>query len=864
MFFWRPYVEVRFRKRLSHKIILAVVGIVCLLMSIFAWGLIEERSVALERMAFDRARTHALVGARAVQAVLEELQRNGTLTTEQLFDTAYRPIQKGLLAGSRIPKYATAYDKILDLRIREFEDSFLRDPSVAYAVLVDRNGYLPTHNSIYSRPLTGNPDLDVGGNRTKRIFNDPVGLNAARYTGNDGHDVLRQVYHRDTGVTMWDVTAPVYVNGEHWGGFRIGLSMRQIEAQVANLRNTVLLSALALMFFAALTIAWVVKGNTRRLANLSERLGEFADSGHLQPLPVKAPDEIGQVAKAFNHLHETLDQVTVSRDYLDRILDSMNDSLMVVSPGGRILKANAASSRLLGYSRVELTGMEIEKIINDTAEDGVSWFDHFIVSRDGEQVELEYCTVDGAAVPVLFSGALLGGEGEETDALICLAQNITDRKVAEEKIRSAKRFLETVLDSLKEEMTILNAHDLTILKANRAFAESYGASPEELVGRTCHEVTHGLDHPCGSLDHTCPVLEVMEFGRVETCEHLHTTPDGRKKYVEIQLTPIFNDAEEPRYLIHMARDITSRKESELELQRFAEELEQNNRALAEKTAELEAAHAELKASQSRILQQEKMASIGQLSAGVAHEINNPIGFINSNLTTLGKYASRLIVYLGEQERLFREHGMTEIGEELARQRRKLKIDYIVEDLQELISESLEGTDRVKKIVLDLKGFSRVDDAECKEVDLHECLESTINIAWNEIKYKATLRREYGDIPRVHCFPQQLNQVFMNLLVNAAHAIEEQGEITVSTGMVDDMVNVSIADTGCGIREEVRKRIFEPFFTTKEVGKGTGLGLSISYDIVKKHHGEIVVESEPGRGTTFHVRLPLKVEEAMAC
>jgi two-component system NtrC family sensor kinase len=174
----------------------------------------------------------------------------------------------------------------------------------------------------------------------------------------------------------------------------------------------------------------------------------------------------------------------------------------------------------------------------------------------------------------------------------------------------------------------------------------------------------------------------------------------------------------------------------------------------------------------------------------------------------------------------------------------------------LVAESLEGSERVKKIVQDLKSFSRVDEAEYKVVDIAECLESTINIVWNELKYKVNLVKEFEDLPPIRCYPQQLNQVFMNLLVNAGQAIENQGEVRVRTWQKGDDAFIAVSDSGCGIPEESRARIFEPFFTTKEVGVGTGLGLSISYDIVKKHNGEITVESEEGKGTTFTVRIPV--------
>ena len=276
--------------------------------------------------------------------------------------------------------------------------------------------------------------------------------------------------------------------------------------------------------------------------------------------------------------------------------------------------------------------------------------------------------------------------------------------------------------------------------------------------------------------------------------------------------------------------------------------------LEQKNNELENANTELKAKQSQILQQEKMASIGNLAAGVAHEINNPMGFISSNLNTLDKYHDRLISFVNAQSSSSEGGGAS--ADEVRQLRSSLKIDYILGDLKDVVKESLEGADRVRRIVQDLKSFSRVDEAEVKFADINQCLESTINIVWNEIKYKASVTKEYGDMPAVRCYPQQLNQVFMNLLVNAAQAIEERGEIKVRSFTEGGSACVSVSDTGCGIPEGHLKRIFEPFFTTKEVGKGTGLGLSIAYDIVKKHNGELRVESEVGKGTTFTLIIPI--------
>lgn len=268
--------------------------------------------------------------------------------------------------------------------------------------------------------------------------------------------------------------------------------------------------------------------------------------------------------------------------------------------------------------------------------------------------------------------------------------------------------------------------------------------------------------------------------------------------------------------------------------------------------ELQKAYSELKAAQSQLLQSEKMASVGQLAAGVAHEINNPMGFIISNLGTLGKYVERLKEFMRIQAGFI----TPEKSEELEESRKRLKIDYIIEDTGSLLKESLDGAERVKRIVQNLKSFSHIDEAEWKISDINAGIENTINIVWNELKYKATVKKEYGDIPMTKCNPGQLNQVFMNILVNAAHAIEKQGEIAIKTWHEGNNIFVSISDTGKGIPQENISRIFEPFFTTKDVGKGTGLGLSIAYDIVKKHNGDIIVESEVGKGTNFTVKIPV--------
>lgn len=287
-------------------------------------------------------------------------------------------------------------------------------------------------------------------------------------------------------------------------------------------------------------------------------------------------------------------------------------------------------------------------------------------------------------------------------------------------------------------------------------------------------------------------------------------------------------------------------------------------SLHDRHIELEQAYRRLKETQMQLLQSEKMASIGQLAAGVAHEINNPIGYVHSNLGTLQNYMAGLLRLLDGFESLtdLIKGEAQDAAAAVAIKEIKRQIDYgfVREDLPQLLAESREGIERVKKIVMDLRDFSHSGQDDVNtwvRADLHSGLESTINIVWNELKYKATVRREYGNLPRVECLPSQLNQVFLNLLVNAGQAIEANGEIVVATRTNGDEVCVSIRDNGSGIPDDVRKRIFDPFYTTKPVGKGTGLGLSLSYGIVKNHQGRIEVESEVGVGSVFHVYLPIK-------
>lgn len=276
--------------------------------------------------------------------------------------------------------------------------------------------------------------------------------------------------------------------------------------------------------------------------------------------------------------------------------------------------------------------------------------------------------------------------------------------------------------------------------------------------------------------------------------------------------------------------------------------------LRRKVTELQSTNTELKETQTRLVHSAKMVSLGQLVAGVAHELNNPIGFIFSNMVHLRDYGTRLIklVQIAEAE-----------PEKLAKSKDEMEFDYIVQDLPKLISSCEDGAKRTKDIVLGLRNFSRLEEAKLNEIDLHKSLDATLDLLQGEIKGRIQVYKNYDPIPKINGYVSQINQVLMNILSNAVQAIEGAGQIWIVTqhlktlSLKDGKVQISIQDSGKGMSQDTIGKIFDPFFTTKKIGQGTGLGLSISYGIIDNHGGEIQVKSEVNVGTEFIITLPVR-------
>jgi len=429
--------------RINVKIVMALISVLAVIMVISTYMIVEQRSKVLREELLVKASALAKIGASSIEGVFESALATGLFNEEQLFDTDYKEIVEGPLAGSAIPKYHTAYDLYLDMTIKDFQDTFqASDKMVVFAVLVDRNGYLPTHNSKYSKPLTGNAETDKIGNRTKRIFNDPTGLAAAQYNNEDGKGYLRQVYKRDTGVTMWDVSAPVYVRGKHWGGFRIGFSMQQTDAAIAELRNTVAISMLLVLLCASLTCLLVVSRMMRPLKDLTLAAERIAGGSLEEQIKVESNDEIGQLAGAFNKMTQVIvKNLRGEIDKSNRMVVSVKDAIQQLSTSANELmaisaqQASGSTEQAAAVQQATTTSEEISATAKQVSENagrvGTLADNAAVSSSDGQ--EAVSAAVEGMAqlkaqVQLIAEAMLdLGDNSQKIGGIIDIIDEISDQ-----------------------------------------------------------------------------------------------------------------------------------------------------------------------------------------------------------------------------------------------------------------------------------------------------------------------------------------------------------------------------------------------------------------------------------------------------
>jgi len=524
------------------------------------------------------------------------------------------------------------------------------------------------------------------------------------------------------------------------------------------------------------------------------------------------------------------------------VMDAMPAQIAMLDGQGRILVVNRAWSRFAGEQVADFSagcvGVNYLDTLRALAGQGDSSAAHALLGINavlaGETPLFEFdflCRSASAARWFLMQVSPLS----ENKACVVSYQDITARKQVEQSHAQLAAVLEATPDFVG-----MADEQGRMLYANRALRQirGLGLSPSDPLGMW------GESHPEWAFH------KIKEEALPETARNGDWSGE----------TDVL-DASGHEVPVHQV--ILAHRDSAGEIDFFST-IMRNLTASQQQAAALRQAFDELKRTQDQLVNSEKMASIGQLTAGVAHEINNPVGYLHSNLNTLVQYVGDVLRVVTSYEAALPAITDPAVRAVVEQVKKETDFAFLLEDIPKLLSESQEGTQRVRKIVQDLKDFAHPgNNEEWQLIDLRNSLERTLNIVHNELKYKATVECSYDDIPEIRCLPGQLNQVFMNLLVNAGHAIDENGQVRVSARQVDKQVWVEISDTGCGMPPEVVGRIFEPFFTTKPVGKGTGLGLSISYDIVKKHGGHIEVDSEVGRGTTFRIVLPIAGPEEVA-
>ncbi len=555
----------------------------------------------------------------------------------------------------------------------------------------------------------------------------------------------------------------------------------------------------------------------------------------------------------ITELKQTRRRLEEEQRFLHSLLDTIPDLIYFKDLEGRYLGCNEAfATRFVGRPKDEIIGHGDADLIpheelaagfrreelNSLAAAHPLSTDEVITLRNGGALLLETIRApfhDAAGLPL---------------GIISVGRDVTARRELEQALELSRNHMQTILDNLPMQAW-LKDREGKLLMVNQQYADAVGRPREEILGRTVFDL---WPHDLASYYHAIDE-EIMASGINRQVEEQQADAPGAAWFEAFKVPIIAADGSVVG-TTGTARDITERKQSEELIQMQQYKLETLNIHLEELVEE------EIDKNRAKdllLMRQEKLASIGQLAAGVAHEINTPLAFVSSNIRVFTNYFEQLHSFLTAQRELLTVTAAQEQLRELDRVEQRLDISFILGDVPELIAESLTGVERVSRIVLDLKSFSRVDTPSYETADLSDCLESALTILTHELKDVATIQREYQPLPQILCNPGELNQVFLNLLRNAGQALTPPGRITLKSWHDDGFVYAAVADNGHGIPEELKERIFEPFFTTKDVGQGTGLGLSVCHDIITKHQGQLRVESAVGSGSTFTVRLPRREE-----
>jgi PAS domain S-box-containing protein len=512
---------------------------------------------------------------------------------------------------------------------------------------------------------------------------------------------------------------------------------------------------------------------------------------------------------------------------IEAILASTSQGFIRMDNNGVITDCNMAMLKLSGYEKQVLLGKPFRDLVN-IENNGQNLIGDY-------QLETKLNHKDGNSIPCLVHHNIIS-DADNTRILYAFAlfSDLSNRIAAEKLLAKSEVKFRTLYSSSSEAVMLLDEQGFS--DCNQACLVLFGFNN---LLEFCSKQPADLSPPlqANGLDSARyaqhMIAKAYEQGH-NRFEWLHRRVDNQKVFpAEVFLSPM--NLDDKSVILATVRDITERKAYEEKLQQLAQ-------------------------AQSQLLQSEKMATIGQLAAGIAHELNNPIAFIYSNFGSFEEYTNDILEITEASLAVVSAAKQADIKTLVAQK----NYDFLKSDITDLITESKEGLIRIKNIVKDLKDFAHAGESEWQLADVHKGLDSTLNIIWNELKYKCTVVKHYdNNLPQIVCLIAQLNQVFMNLFVNAGQAIEKQGEITIKTGICptdSSAIQIIIQDTGKGIPPENLKNVYDPFFTTKPVGQGTGLGLSISWGIIAKHHGNIEVKSTVGLGTVFTISLPINPNE----
>ncbi|TAH26692.1 MAG: PAS domain S-box protein [Cytophagales bacterium] len=551
-------------------------------------------------------------------------------------------------------------------------------------------------------------------------------------------------------------------------------------------------------------------------------------------------------------------KISESEEYFRSLIENSNDAMTIINKEGLRTYVSPSSEKVFGYSVEELMGKSPFVLLHpDDIESTKQYFEELlkvpemvttIQVRINHPIKKDWITIEITAKNLLHNSVVNG--------IVLNSRDITETKLAQQKLAISEKYYRSLIENSNDMLAICDSES-NFKYASPSVERFMGYTNEEYLSSNLKSYIHkDFVKACDK------VLEKsLEHPGVTFKQELYQrNHSGHYIYLETIFNNLLHD-EAVKGIVMVSRDVSDRKNAELILQNYnmqlSSEVSIKTQELKNKNSELETLLSNLKVAQAQLVQSEKMASLGLLTAGIAHEINNPINFITSNINPLKRDIMALKEYL-EVLDTFEVISDSQKVKEIQKIKTELEIDYAIEEIDQLLNGIEEGAKRTSEIIKGLRNFSRLDEQDLKMDDINQSLNTTLMLLYSNYNKKVKVKKNFSKLPLVECYPGKLNQVFMNIISNAFQSITDIGEVLVST-FFDKEINkviIMIEDNGIGMTNEVMERIFEPFYTNKKVGEGTGLGLFISFGIIDSHHGKIEVESEMGKGSKFIISLPV--------